>query len=124
MAVTLTPYTHPNQTTTEFAFGPWRARMYTVTFDSSYDNTNGEVVTAATLGVDQVHGILTVVPPYDDGNDLAFQLVGVPNSTRSQIALRAFVFDGSAAGQQAMEEATNTTDLSNFDKGVVVFLTT
>ena len=87
MALTNTEVTHPNSQSTEFPFGPFKAKIMTVTFDNSY-LTTGEVVTAAQLGWDQVHFALAIDGGIANaaGTLSAFVITKV-NAARTQVAL-------------------------------------
>lgn len=59
MPVTIANVSNPNSKLTEFSFGPYKARIVTIAFDNSY-LTGGEVVTAANLGWNELHGAVAI----------------------------------------------------------------
>ena len=112
MALTNTEVTHPNSQSTEFSFGPFKAKIMTVTFDSQY-LTTGEVVTAAQLGWDQVHFAL----PIDGGiantaGTLSCTIIARPNTARTQIAIQAQETAGTV--DTSHKEVTSNADLSTY----------
>lgn len=114
MPVTVANVSHPNQNTWEGEFLGQKARVIDVTFDSSYDNTNGEVITAASLGLQSIYGVFPLTQAYKAASDLASVVVPVVNAAQTQVALRVFEADGGATGQAPLDEAANTTDYSNY----------
>lgn len=86
----------------------------TITFDSSYDGTNGEAITAATLGVDY---ILDVYTPgglaRDSGTGKAYGAHATLAADGSSVTFRLFSYNGTNAGEQALDHLSNATVTSN-----------
>jgi hypothetical protein len=115
MAVTVTNVTHPNQNVWEGEFLGQKCKVVDVTFDSSYDNANGEAVTAAQLGYQSLYGAFPMSQAWSGTTtDLAVVVVPVVNSARTSVALRAFRYDGANAGKASLEEVANAVDLSTY----------
>lgn len=112
MALTIANVSHPNQQVTEWPFGPFKCRLINVTFDNSY-LTTGEVLTAATLGWNQIHGAIAL----DGGittstGTVMANIVARPNAARTQIAFQAYETAGTV--DTAHKEVTSATDLSTY----------
>lgn len=120
MALTIANVTHPNQIMTEFDFGPWRARMIDVTFDSSY-LTTGEVLTAANLGWQQIHGALVIQHATNRGSSSTAMtpVVVIPNTTRTQVTIQAY--ETAAATDTPFKEVTSAQDQSAYVCRLLVF---
>jgi hypothetical protein len=115
MPVTVTNVSHPNQTVWEGEFLGQKCKVVDVTFDSSYDNTNGEAVTAAQLGYQNIYGAFPMSQAWSGiTTDLVVVVVPIVNSTRTSAALRAFRYDGASAGKASFEEVANAVDLSTY----------
>ena len=115
MAVTVANVSHPNQDVWEGEFLGQKARVIDVTFDSSYDNTNGEAVSAATLGLQGIYGVFVLADGWSGSTTDTLAVVRpVINSTRDSVALRAFRYDGASAGKAYLEEVANAVDMSAF----------
>lgn len=71
MGLTISQVTTPNAPFTEFAFGPFRARLVDVTWDSAY-LVGGERLTAASLGWSNVYGAMPFTTPVADDGALAY----------------------------------------------------
>ena len=120
MAVTVANVSHPNQNVWEGSFLGMKAKVVDVTFDNSYDNTNGEAVTAAQLGYQQIYGAIVLADAWSGTTtDFVVLIRPVVNSTQTSCALRAFRYDGASAGKAAFEEVGNTFDLSTYTARVV-----
>lgn len=122
MAVTVANVTHPNQFITDFPFGPWKCRLVDITFDNSY-LTTGEPLSAATLGVNQVHGAIVLYDAKNAAGTLAMPVVIVPNTARTSLTLQLLRYDGAAAGKASLEEAANAFDASLFTMRVAIIYT-
>lgn len=120
MAVTVAQVTHVNGGVWFGDFLGYKAQVVDVTFDASYDNTNGEVINASDVGFDTIVGAIVLVHPYDSANDLASVVVPVVPAAQTSVALRIFEADGSAAGQAPLDESANTTDYSAYTARVVI----
>lgn len=115
MAVSVANVTHPNQNVWEGEFLGQKCKVMDVTFDNSYDNANGEAVTAAQLGYQNLYGAFPMAHGWSGSTtDLAFVVVPVVNSARTSIALRAFQANGAAAGLASLGEVANAADLSTY----------
>lgn len=115
MAVTIANVSHPNQDVWEGEFLGQKARVIDVTFDSSYDNTNGEAISAATLGMQSIYGVFVLADGWSGtSTDLLVVTRPVINSTKDSVALRAFQANGGAAGLASLGEVANATDLSAY----------
>lgn len=116
MAVTIANVSHPNQDVWEGEFLGQKARVIDVTFDNSYDNTNGEQITAATLGLQGIYGAFVIAEAWSGTTtDTAVITRPVINSTKDTLSLRAFYYDStSVTGKQAFEEVGNAVNLSAF----------
>lgn len=122
MALTVAAVAHPNSQNTEFSFGPFRARIVDVTFDSSYDNTNGEAMTAASLGWSTIEGAVVLGDAWSGtSTDLTAVVRPVATSGGTSITFRAFEYNGAAAGVARLQEVANATDLSTYTARVLVF---
>lgn len=120
MAVTLANVTHPNQNTWEGEFLGQKCKVMDVTFDASYDNTNGEAVTAAQLGYQNIYGAFTMSNAWSGTTtDFAAVVVPVVNSARTSVALRCFQANGAATGKESLNEVADTVDLSTYTARVV-----
>ena len=122
MPVTVAQVTHPNQTVTQFPFGPWQARLVDITFDASY-LTTGEPLSAVTLGVNQVHGAIVIYDAKNAAGTLALPVLIVPNANRTSLTLQLLRYDGAAAGKASLEEAANAFDASLFTMRVCLIFT-
>ena len=112
MALTNAEVVHPNSQSTEFAFGPFKAKIMTVTFDNSY-LTTGEVVTAASLGWDQVHFALAIDGGIaNSAGTLSHMIITKVNAARTQVALVAQ--ETAATVDTPLKEATSAADLSTY----------
>lgn len=121
MAFTITQIANPNSKMTEFPLGPWKVRVMDLTFDNSYDNTNGEVLTAASLGWNTIEGAMVLGEPWS-GTTTDFAVVARPVATAggTSISFRAFRYDGANAGKASLEEVANAVDLSTYTMRVMV----
>ena len=122
MAFTVTNVTHPNQNVWEGEFLGQKAKVVDLTWDNAYDNTNGEVLTAATLGYQQIYGAFLMAAPWSGTTtDLSIICVPVINAARTQVSFRAFRYDGASAGKAAFEEFVTTgLDLSAYTMRVCI----
>lgn len=122
MALTIAQVSHPNSASTEFPFGPFKARILDITFDSSYDNTNGESLTAASLGWATIEGAFVLADAWSGtATDLTAVIRPVATAGGSSIVFRAFEYNGAAAGLARLQEVADTTDLSTYTMRVCVF---
>ena len=120
MAVSIANVSHPNQNVWEGEFLGYKAKVVDVTFDNSYDNTNGEAVTAASLGYQQIYGAMVLADAWSGSStDLAVLVRPVINSAQNSCALRAFRYDGANAGKASLEEVANAVDLSTYTARIV-----
>jgi hypothetical protein len=120
MAVSIANVAHPNQNVWEGEFLGYKAKVVDVTFDSSYDNTNGEAVTAASLGYQQIYGAIVLADAWSGSTtDLAVLIRPVINTAQTSCALRAFRYDGANAGKASLEEVANAVDLSTYTTRIV-----
>jgi hypothetical protein len=87
MAVTITNITTPNSNLTEFSYGPFRARMVDVLFDSTYP-TAGEIITAANLGWTSLVGGVVINDPAPSGLATSLRTRVVPNTALTQVKLQ------------------------------------
>jgi hypothetical protein len=90
-----------------------RFKVVDVTFDSSYP-TGGEAVTAADLGWDQVHGAVVLFDAKNSAGTAVLPVVAVPNSTKTQVTLQLYRYDGASAGKANLEEAAAAFNASAF----------
>jgi hypothetical protein len=116
MALTLTAVTHPNTTAWEGDFLGLKARVYDVTFDSSYPTT-GEDLTADELGWDQIHGIIPLTQATTSTGTTALIVQGVVNTARDTVAL--FLYESATAGTP-VAEITNGDNVSTFTARMVI----
>tara|TARA_R110000868_G_scaffold222680_2_gene474537 strand:+ start:646 stop:1020 length:375 start_codon:yes stop_codon:yes gene_type:complete len=120
MAVSLANVTHPNQNTWEGEFLGQKCKVMDVTFDASYDNTNGEVVTAGQLGYQNIYGAFPMSQAWSGtSTDFAAVVVPVVNSARTSVALRCFQANGAAAAKESLNEVANAVDLSTYSVRMV-----
>lgn len=103
MALTIAYPTHPNQTITEFPFGPWKARLVKLTFDSSY-LTTGEVLNATDLGWNTLIGAM---PLTNVGN--ADGTLSVGTVVRANTAQTALTFQAQESAAVATHTHTENT---------------
>ena len=89
MAVTITNITTPNSNVTEFPYGPFRARLVDVLFDSTYP-TAGEIITAANLGWSTLVGGVVINSPAPSGLASMINTRIVPNTALTQVKLQLF----------------------------------
>lgn len=122
MALTIAQVSHPNSASTEFPFGPFKARILDVTFDSSYDNANGESLTAASLGWVTIEGAFVLADAWSGtSTDLLSPVRPVATAGGSSVTFRTFEYNGAAAGLARLQEVANTVDLSTYTMRVCVF---
>jgi hypothetical protein len=121
MAVSIANVTHPNQNVWEGEFLGQKARVIDVTFDSSYDNANGEAISASTLGLQSIYGVFVMAHGYSGtSTDLTVVVTPVINSAKTSVALRCFQANGGAAGLASLGEVANAADLSSYTARIVV----
>lgn len=111
MALTITYPTHPNQTITEFPFGPWKCRVVKLTFDSSY-LTTGEVLAATDLGWNTVIGALPLTGVGNADGTLSVGTVVRANTAQTSLTFQAQ--ETGAATDASFKEVTSTGDLSAY----------
>lgn len=119
MALTIANVSTPNATINEFSFGPYRARLIDVTFDNSY-LTTGEILTAASLGWNQVFGAITITPPANAAGTASMALLVKKATNNKQVTLQLQRYDGASAGKANFEEAANAFDASLFTTRILI----
>ena len=120
MAATIAPVSHPNQNLWAGELFGMKYAVYDVTLDSSY-LTTGEIVTAAQLGWDQVHGVITLYDFAVSDGTLSLPAVVRPNSTRTQVHFIAQ--ETAATVDTPMKEVTSGFNASTYT-GRYIFLGT
>lgn len=120
MAFTIANVSSPNALQLEGELLGMKARVVDLTFDSSYDNTNGEVLNASDLGWNLIFGIIWIRMPYDSTNKLAFTAEGIPNAAQTSLSIRAQEYNGAAAGLARLQDVGNATNLSTFTGRAIV----
>lgn len=114
MAFTITEVTTPNSRTTEGSLLGMRAKIVQLTPDASYDNTNGEVLTAAEVGWRLFIGAIILRHPYAAGTKLGMTTIPIPNASGSQLAFFMQRYDGAAVDKASLEDAANAFDASTY----------
>jgi hypothetical protein len=122
MAVTIANVSHPNQDVWEGEFLGQKARVIDVTFDDSYANSTGEVVTAATLGLQAIYGVFVLQNAFTSNTaDLGGLVIPVVKADRTEVALRLYGFTEDAGSTwQGLNEAADTTNLSTYSCRICV----
>lgn len=122
MALTVANVSHPNQNVWEGEFLGQKARVIDVTFDNSYPNATGEVITAASLGFQQIYGCLVLQHGYSGTTtDLGVVVLPVVASSKANVALRVLGFDeDGGTNWEGLQEAADTTDLSAYSCRICV----
>lgn len=118
MALTIADVTHPNSQSTEFPLGPFKAVVKTITFDSSY-LTTGEVLTAADLGWNQVHGAIAISGVGNADGTLSLTTVVKPNTARTQLAFQAQETAGTV--DTPHKEVSSTQNISAYSGTFLIF---
>lgn len=114
MALTVTNVSTPNAQINEFSLGPYKARMIDVTFDAAY-LTTGEVLTADSLGWNQVFGVIELVPPSLSDGTLMMPARVQKNTANTQLTFQAYQYDGDATGDAVpLQETTSAFDASTY----------
>ena len=94
---------------------------FTVTFDSSYDGTNGEAITASTLGVSQILDAFTCGGcARDSGTGKAYPMHATFAADGTQVTFRLFSYNGSNTGEQALDHLTNAVVTTNVSVRVTI----
>lgn len=120
MAFTIGNISTPNTQVLEGELLGMKARMVDLTFDSSYDNTNGEVLNASELGWSQILGFVIVRQPYDATAKLSLLAEAIPNASQTAVAVRTQRYDGSSAGVASFQDTANAVNLSTYTMRVIV----
>lgn len=107
MGLTVTNIQTPNAQLNQFSLGPWNARFVEVAWDSTY-LVGGELLTAASLGWNQVFGAIEVQPPV--ANDGILAEIDLDTAADQ---LEAFVVD-----QEAMATALSAGAAGDIAAGV------
>lgn len=120
MALTIAQVGNPNSAATEFPLGPFKARLIDVTFDNSY-LTTGEVLTAADLGWNTIHGAVVVEHAQNRASSgtLSVYLTIRPNTARTQVTVQAYETAGTV--DTSHKEVTSGADLSTYTGRLLVF---
>jgi hypothetical protein len=117
MALTITQVTHPNAAHTEFSFGPFRARIVDISFDSSYP-TGGETLTPEMLGWSELIGVMEIVPPMNEAQTLSLQSGAWPY--QGDLFMQAFRAPADAS-DAPFDEVASTGNLSGYTGRYLVF---
>jgi hypothetical protein len=121
MPVSIANVSHPNQTVWEGTFLGYKCKVVDVTFDNSYDNTNGETFTAASVGYSNIYGVIVLADAWSGtSTDLAVLVRPVINTAQTQASLRVFRYDGANAGKASLEEVANAVDLSTYTTRIAI----
>lgn len=117
MALTITQVAHPNSQITEGDLLGFKARLVTITFDSSY-LTTGEVLTASSMGWIGVIGAIEVSGVGNTTGALSVTTVVRPNSSLSQLTFQAQ--ETAATVDTSHKEVTSAADLSTYSGTFIV----
>lgn len=109
MALTLAEIKHPNSSSTDFSFPPFRGKLMDVTFDNAY-LTTGEVITAAQLGWVYAFGGLVMIAPSNAAGTLSLDLLVKPVANGTSLKLVAQ--ETGAAVDGPFKEVTTGQDIS------------
>lgn len=118
MALTIADVTHPNSQSTAFPFGPFKAVVKTITFDSSY-LTTGEVLNASDLGWNQVHGAIAISGVGNADGTLSLGTVVRANTAKTALAFQAQETAGTV--DTPHKELTSATDISAYYGTFLIF---
>lgn len=116
MALTVTNVPNPNARMTELPFGGFKARIVKLTFDSSY-LTTGEVLTAAMLGWNELHGAIPITGVGNADGTLSFTTV----VRKSGTALTFQLQETAGTVDTPHKELTSTADASAYHGNFLVF---
>ena len=121
MAFTVAQVANPAAARTVYPEGPFKVIWLDLTFDSSYDNTNGETISASTLGVNAVVEALVMRHPRDATNKLAVLAIPTISADYQTVTFRCEEYNGASAGVARFQDVANAADLSLYTMRVAFY---
>lgn len=117
MGLTVAQVSTPNTQVTEAEFLGFKARLVTITFDSSY-LTGGEVLLASDMGWSNVVGAIQVSGVGDTTGVASVGVVVRANSAQTQLTFQAQ--ETAAAVDTAFKEVTSAQNLATYSGTFII----